>query len=80
MSIIYGLKVNLSVAMVAMLNHTAIQELSNRTAMLNHTAILASTNRTVLQIVQTVTNITNEDDSCRESTSDAAVEVNNLKY
>lgn len=27
MAIVYGLKVNLSVAMVAMLNHTAIQQL-----------------------------------------------------
>lgn len=31
MSIIYGLKVNLSVAMVAMLNHTAIRESTNHT-------------------------------------------------
>lgn len=39
MSIIYGLKVNLSVAMVAMLNHTAILE---------------STNRTIVQIVKQI--------------------------
>lgn len=40
MSIIYGLKVNLSVAMVAMLNHTAIRE---------------STNQTMVQVVTQIT-------------------------
>lgn len=60
MSIIYGLKVNLSVAMVAMLNHTAIRESSNQT------------------FVQTVAQITAGDDSCQESSSAGAVEVNIL--
>ena len=38
MAIIYGLKVNLSVAMVAMLNHTAIaHEAGHGTSAANHT-------------------------------------------
>lgn len=42
MSIIYGLKVNLSVAMVAMLNHTAIRE---------------STNHTIVQVVTQISSV-----------------------
>lgn len=41
MSIIYGLKVNLSVAMVAMLNHTAIREANNHTVVQIVTQIAA---------------------------------------
>jgi hypothetical protein len=38
MAIIYGLKVNLSVALVAMLNHTAIKESGDHSHGLNFTA------------------------------------------
>ncbi|KAJ6648408.1 Sialin [Pseudolycoriella hygida] len=58
MSIVYGLKVNLSVAMVAMLNHTAILEASNQT--LSH----AVTNKT----------LTVGDDACQASSSEGGVE------
>lgn len=57
MSIIYGLKVNLSVAMVAMLNHTQIRVDNNQT------------------VVQIVTQIATDGDSCGESSSAAALEV-----
>lgn len=63
MSIIYGLKVNLSVAMVAMLNHTAIRESSNLN--LNQTTV-----------IQVVTQINTGDDACMESSSAGAIEVN----
>lgn len=58
MSIIYGLKVNLSVAMVAMLNHTAIRESADR------------------RVVQIITEITTDDDSCKASNSTTSVDVN----
>lgn len=64
MSIIYGLKVNLSVAMVAMLNHTAIRESTNHT--------------NELKVNWNITQTSSGDDSCQESSSTAAVEVNNL--
>lgn len=46
MAIIYGLKVNLSVTMVAMLNHTAIEHES-------HAAQSISLNKSVLNDVET---------------------------
>lgn len=67
MSIIYGLKVNLSVAMVAMLNHTAIRESSNLYQNLNQTTV-----------IQVVTQINTGDDACMESSSAGAIEVNHF--
>lgn len=62
MAIIYGLKVNLSVAMVAMLNHTALK-LSSDTS---HIAQRSITNLTT----------THNDDCGSDSATSAAVEVN----
>lgn len=43
MAITYGLKVNLSVAMVAMLNHTAIAELNAKNAINSSSLLLNGT-------------------------------------
>lgn len=67
MAIVYGLKVNLSVAMVAMLNHTAIK-LSSDSYKMSH---ILTTNLTAATSAAS-------DESCgSDSTSSAAVEVTN---
>lgn len=64
MAIVYGLKVNLSVAMVAMLNHTAIK-LSGDLHKIDH---ILTTNLT--------TNAQRVDESCgSDAMSSAAIEV-----
>lgn len=63
MAIVYGLKVNLSVAMVAMLNYTALK-LASDTSHIEHSL---TTNLTITH---------NEDDCGIDSATSAAVEVN----
>lgn len=67
MAIVYGLKVNLSVAMVAMLNHTAIKLASDAS---HKNASILTTNLT------TIAHGGNEGESCASgTTSSAAIEV-----
>lgn len=66
MAIVYGLKVNLSVAMVAMLNHTAIQHSSS----LNHRLPLGNISTTTSTLV----------DACSENSKAEAPEVRILNH
>lgn len=66
MAIVYGLKVNLSVAMVAMLNHTAIKLLSSDSHKIGH----------VLTANLTAAAAGVGDECASDSTSSAAIEVN----
>lgn len=66
MAIVYGLKVNLSVAMVAMLNHTAIKLLSSDSHKIGH---VLTTNLTAAAAGM-------GDECASDSTSSAAIEVN----
>lgn len=66
MAIVYGLKVNLSVAMVAMLNHTAIKLLSSDSHKIGH---VLTTNLTAAAAGV-------GDECASDSTSSAAIEVN----
>lgn len=66
MAIVYGLKVNLSVAMVAMLNHTAIKLSSSGMHKIEHIAM--ATNLTITAH--------GSDENCgSDGTSSAAIEV-----
>lgn len=68
MAIVYGLKVNLSVAMVAMLNHTAIQHGSS----LHHGASHGNVSATTSTLVE----LMSEDiGACIESGKAEALEV-----
>lgn len=62
MAIVYGLKVNLSVAMVAMLNHTALK-------------LSSDAHNTVHTIIANSTIATDMDSCTSDTTSSATVEV-----
>lgn len=67
MAIVYGLKVNLSVALVAMLNHTEIHRLSA----LDHPKV--SINDSFTKIVNlTTSTIATSNDACSSGTVDSA--------
>lgn len=67
MAIVYGLKVNLSVAMVAMLNHTAIHVGSSS----NHGASLGNITATTLAGIMS----TEDNSACSENSTAEAPEV-----
>lgn len=67
MAIVYGLKVNLSVAMVAMLNHTAIQSFHHSASLGN---ITASTSHLTLATI-----MSEDNSACSEKSQTEVPEV-----
>lgn len=69
MAIVYGLKVNLSVALVAMLNHTELHRLSTQ----NHIKVAFNSN--ITKIANLTTAIVSSDECSSGSEISATIEV-----